>query len=197
MLVRTSEDIARTRAFWAANKPLETHAPAYTPDPPVWWHVALALAVALILQATFAPFVTFRGGAPSLVTLLVAWYAVRTGSLRGLAFGLIAGTCEDALAGSSGVAWTFATGLAGLAAGRLARTWLADTKLALVPGAAAVTLLRYGAFAIGMQMQGRPLVLPLEHLHAALWQSALDALLTFVALQFAPGLLRGDLAHRR
>ena len=197
MLVRTSEDIARTRAFWAANKPLETHAPAYTPDPPVWWHVALALAVALILQATFAPFVTFRGGAPSLVTLLVAWYAVRTGSLRGLAFGLIAGTCEDALAGSSGVAWTFATGLAGLAAGRLARTWLADTKLALVPGAAAVTLLRYGAFAIGMQMQGRPLVLPLEHLHAALWQSALDALLTFVALQFAPRLLRGDLAHRR
>jgi rod shape-determining protein MreD len=196
MAARTDEDIARTRAFWAANKPGETAAPAYTPDPPAWWLVAGVLAIVLLAQGAFAPFVAFRGAAPSLVTLLVAWYAVRTGSLRGLLFGLIAGTCEDALAGSTGVAWTFATAVAALGAGRLHRTWLADTKLALVPGAAAVTLLRYGAFAFAMQLQGRPIPLPLEHLHAALWQSALDALVTFVALAALPE-LGGGRAHRR
>jgi len=193
---RSEEDIARTRAFWAANKPPESAAPAYTPDPPVWWHAAALLAAALLLQTTLAPFVAFRDANPPFVTLVVAWYAVRTGSLRGLLFGLIAGGCEDALAGSSGVAWTFATGLAGLAAGRCARTWLAETKLVLVPGAAAITLLRYGAFAIGMQVQGRPLALPLEHFHAALWQSTLGAACAFIALRVGPE-LGGRLAHRR
>jgi rod shape-determining protein MreD len=197
MPARSDEDIARTRAFWAANKPMETGAPAYTPDPPVWWHVALALVAALLLQSAFAPFLAVRGASPSLVTLLVAWYAVRTGSLSGLLFGLIAGTCEDAIAGSTGVAWTFASGLAGLAAGRLARTWLADTQLALVPGAAAVTLLRYATFTAAMHLEGRPPALPVEHLHAVLWQSLLDAALAFVALRVWPGLLRGALAHRR
>jgi cell shape-determining protein MreD len=193
---RSADEVARTRRLWAANKPGETAAPAYTPDPPVAWHVAAALGLALLLQAEFAPFVAFRGASPSLVTLLVAWYAVRTGSLRGLLFGLIAGAAEDAIAGSTGVAWTFATGLAGLAAGRLARTWLADTQLALVPGAAVVTLLRYGAFAIGMQLQGMPLALPLAHLHAALWQSLLDALVAFVALRAGTD-LGGRVANRR
>jgi rod shape-determining protein MreD len=193
---RTDEDIARTRAFWAANKPGETAAPGYMPDPPPWWHVALALTTALLVQATFAPFIAFRGATPSFVTLVVAWYAVRTGSLRGLLVGLIAGACEDALAGSTGVAWTFATGLAGLVAGRLARTWLADTKLALVPGAAAVTLLRYGAFALGMQAQHRPIPLPLEHVHAALWQAALAAVIAFVALRIGPD-MGGRVANRR
>ncbi len=195
MPVRSEEDIARTRAFWAANKPGDASAPVVPPDPVPWWYVAGALAVALIGQAAIAPFASFRGGTVSFVTLLVAWYAVRNGSLRGLTFGLIAGSCEDALAGSTGVAWTFATGLAGLAAGRLARTWLADTKLALVPGAGLVTLLRDGAFAVFMQAQNRPLTLPLNHLHAALWQSLLDALVAFAALRL--GDLGGRLAYRR
>jgi rod shape-determining protein MreD len=192
----TSAEIARTRAFWAANKPGETAAPAYVPDPPAWWHVALALALAVLLQSAFAPFVAIRGAVPSAVLLVVAWYGVRTGSLRGCTFGLIAGACEDAVAGSSGVSWTFATALAGLFAGRLARTWLADSKLALVPGAALVTLVRDAAFAFAMTLQGRPLALPSLHLHAALWQAALDALFTFAALSLFPQ-LGGQRAHGR
>ncbi len=195
MPVRSEEDIARTRAFWVANKPGDFSAPVVPPDPVAWWYVAAALAVALIGQAAIAPFASFRGASVSFVTLLVAWYAVRNGSLRGLTFGLIAGSCEDALAGSTGVAWTFATGIAGLAAGRLARTWLADTKLALVPGAGVVTLLRDAAFAVVMQAQNRPLAFPLNHLHAALWQSLLDALVAFAALRL--GDFGGRLAHRR
>jgi rod shape-determining protein MreD len=193
---RSSADQARTRAFWDANKPAETGAPGYVPDPPLWWHVALALIVALGLQSTLAPFVAVRGAVVSLVLLVVAWYAVRTGSLRGFAFGMVAGACEDALAGSTGVAWTFATALAGALAGRLARTWLADTKLALVPGAAAVTLVRYGAFALIMQAQGRAAAMPLTQLHAALWQCLLDAAVALAALWVFPQ-LGGSGAHRR
>ncbi len=181
---RSDADLARTRAFWDANKPAETGAPGYVPDPPAWWHVALALAIALGVQSTLAPFIAVRGAVPSFVLLVAAWYAVRMGSLRGFTFGLIAGACEDALAGSTGVAWTFSTALAGALAGRLARTWLADTKVALIPGAAAVTLVRYGAFALIMQLQGRPAALPLAELHVALWQSALDALVAAAALFF-------------
>ncbi len=182
--------------LWAANKPGETAAPAYVPDPPLWWHVALALVVALVVQTSIAPFFSIRGVAPSFVTLLVAWYGVRTGTVNGLAFGLIAGACEDAFAGSSGVAWTFATGFAGALCGRVARTSFADTKLALVPGAGLITFVRYGAFALMMQVQGRPLALPATHFHEVLWQSALDALLAFVALRLFPRLGGSD-AHRR
>ena len=187
-------DIARTRAFWAANKPGETAAPAYVPDPPLWWHIALALVAALIVQSSFAPFLAFRGGTPPLVTLLVGWYAIRTGSLRGAAFGLIAGSAEDALAGTTGVAWTFATALVGFAAGRLARTWLADTQLALVPGAALLVLVRYGAFVVAMQLQGRPVALPVAHLHAVLWQCAVAALAAFAFTHAFPA--RGAGARR-
>jgi hypothetical protein len=182
-------DIARTRAFWAANKPAETGAPAYVASPPVAWHVALALVVALLVQASFAPYLAFRGATPPLVTLLVGWYALRTGSLRGFAFGMIAGAAEDALAGTTGVAWTFATAFAGLAAGRLARTWLADAPLALVPGAAALTLGRFGAFAIALQLQGAPLALPLVHLRAVGWQCAMAALAALVLPRAFPALL--------
>lgn len=193
---RSDSDIARTRAFWDANKPIETGAPGYVPDPPVWWHVALALGLALGLQATLAPFIAVRGAVVSMVVLVVAWYAVRMGSLRGFAFGMVAGACEDALTGATGVAWTFSTALAGALAGRLARTYLADTKLALVPGAAVVTLVRYGAFALIMQSQGHGAALPLVQLHAALWQSALDAGVALAALWIFPA-LGGSGAHRR
>jgi cell shape-determining protein MreD len=196
MPVRSDEDIARTRAFWVANRPSETAAPAYVPGAPVWWHAALALIVALVVQASFSQTIAVRGATVSFVTLVVAWYGIRTGTLSGLVFGLIAGACEDALAGSSGVAWTFATGLAGLVAGAFARSWLADIKAALIAGIAVLSLVRYAAFVVALQMQNRPLAMPETHLHAALWQAALNAFVAFLALQFGVE-IGGRLAHRR
>jgi hypothetical protein len=186
---RDQAAVARTRALWTANRPGETAAPAYVPDTPVWWHVALALALALTVQASFAPLLAVRGGTPPLVALLVAWYAIRTGSLRGLCFGLLAGAAEDAMAGTTGAAWTFATGLAGLGAGRLAGTWLADMPLALVPGAAAFVFVRFGAFAVALQLEGRAIALPATHLHAVAWQCALAALAAFIFPRAFPALL--------
>jgi rod shape-determining protein MreD len=193
---RTKDDVSRTRMLWAANKPGDSAAPAYVPDPPLWWHVALALGVALVVQTSLAPSFTFRGAAPSFVVLLVAWYGVRTGVLSGLVFGLIAGACEDAFAGSTGVAWTFATGFAGALCGGMARTGLADTKLALVPAAGLITIVRYGAFALIMQAQGKPLALPLTHFHIVGWQSVFDTVLAFVLLRLFPR-LGGPDANRR
>jgi len=192
---RTPEDVARTRAFWLANKPGEPGAPAYVLEPPGGWTVAGALTLALALQTTLAPLLAVRGGTVSLVLLVVAWYAVRTGTLRGFAFGLLAGACEDALAGTTGVAWTFATAVAGALAGRLARTWLSDAKLVLVLGAAALTLVRFAFFALILQAEGRPLALPLVHFHAVLWQALLDAAGAFVALWLRPELV--SRANRR
>jgi hypothetical protein len=61
---------------------------------------------------------------------------------------------------------------------------------------AALTLVRYAAFVIVMQSEGRELGLPLLHLHAALWQAALDAAVAFVALRLFPSLASHD-AHGR
>jgi hypothetical protein len=193
----TQEEAARTRILWATNKPTEaTAAPAYVPDPPATWAIALAVFVALLVQSTLEPYIALRNAGPSLVTLVVAWYGVRVGSLRGLACGLAAGACEDALAGLTGVAWTFATGLAGALAGRLSRTWLADTKLVLVPFAGAITFVRFLAFAILMKAQARPLPLPLLHVRQAIVQSIIDAVLALVVLVAFPR-LGGLSAHRR
>ena len=193
----TEAEVTRTRILWAANKPSETtSAPAYVPDPPALWIVATAVFVALVLQSTLAPFFAIRGGSPSLVTLVVAWYAVRTGMLRGLTLGLIVGACEDALAGNTGVAWTFATAFAGALSGRLARTWLADTKIVLVPFAGAITLVRYLAFVVFMQAQNTAVEMPLFHLHAVIWQALVDAAIAFVVLWYVPRLGGSD-AHRR
>ncbi|MDQ2908911.1 MAG: hypothetical protein M3R44_06120 [Candidatus Eremiobacteraeota bacterium] len=183
------DEVARTRAFWLANKPPESGAPAYLLDPPSGWVAAGALALALALQSSLAPFLAVRGGTVSLVLLVVGWYALRAGAVRGIAFGLVAGACEDALAGTTGVAWMFATAVAAALAGRFARTWVSDTMLILVPGAAGLTLVRFAAFAIVMQGEGRPLGLPLVHLHAVLWQALLDAVLAFVALRLRPQLV--------
>ena len=189
---KSIDDIVRTRAFWLAYKPREPSAPAFVPAPPVWWHVAFALVAALAVQSTLAPVFAFRGASVSFVLLVVAWYAVRTGTLRGLTFALIAGACEDALAGTTGAAWTFATALVGLIFGRIAGTWLADTPLVLVPAIALGTIVRYGAFALVLQLEGRPLAMALEHLHAVLWQALLDALVTFAALRFRPELVHAN-----
>ncbi len=171
-------------------------APAYAPDPPAWPLVALALLGALIVQSTLEPLVPIRGTLVSWVLLLVLWYAIRTGSGGGFVLGLIAGACEDALAGNTGAAWTFSTALVGAGVGRLARTWLADTKVALVPGVALATLLRYALFSAIMTAQGRMLPLGLAHFHAALWQALLDALAALLLLAAFPQLGRYGAPHR-
>jgi rod shape-determining protein MreD len=171
-------------------------APAYAPDPPAWPLVALSLFAALLVQSSIEPLFPIRGATVSWVLLLVLWYANRTGTGGGFVLGLIAGACEDALAGNTGAAWTFSTALVGAGVGRLARTWLGDTKLTLVPGVALATLVRYVLFSALMTIEGRMLPLGLAHFHAVLWQSLFDALVALALLAAFPQLGRYGAPHR-
>ncbi len=171
-------------------------APAYAPDPPAWPLVALTLLGALLVQSTLEPLLPIRGATVSWVLLLVLWCANRTGTGAGFVLGLVAGACEDALAGNTGAAWTFSTALVGAGAGRLARTWLGDTKLALVPGVALATLVRYALFNALMVAQGRMLPLALMHFHEALWQALFNALVALALLAAFPMLGRYGAPHR-
>ncbi len=158
------------------------------PDAPPWWATALALFAALLLQAQAGSFLTFRNATPGFVLLLVLWYGLRTDMLGGFIAGALAGGCEDALAGWTGAAWTVSTAFAGLFAGRVAGTVASESRTWLVPFVALASLLRYALFALVLRFEGRSLPLPAGHLHQALWQAALNALLAFLALTFVPRL---------
>jgi hypothetical protein len=106
---------------------------------PEWWKIAIALYVALLAQTTL-----LHGIAASPVLLLVLWYAVNAGVMRGALFGLLVGACEDAL-GAGGDAWTFADAATGAFAGALARTLPGSplpAALAVIP----LTAARYLVF---------------------------------------------------
>jgi hypothetical protein len=57
-------------------------------------------------------------------------------------------------------------------------------------GVAAATLARFAIFAVIVDAEGRPLPLPLPHLHAILWQALFNALAAFALLQTFPTLGR-------
>lgn len=170
-------------------------APSYALEEPRWFVVAGLLAGALLVQSTLAQYVTLRGAAPPLVLLIVAWYAVRAGTLRGLAFGLFAGACEDALAWNGVPGWTFATGATGALAGRFCGTQMSESRFWLIAGAALAVLFRYGLFAVFEQLSGRTPMLGTVHFHAALWQSAYAALLSAIFVALIPA-IRGQRESR-
>ena len=80
------------------------------------------------------------------------------------------------------------TAFAGLFAGRVAGTVASESRTWLVPFVALASLARYALFALVLRFEGRSLPLPAGHLHQALWQAALNALLAFLALTFVPRL---------
>jgi cell shape-determining protein MreD len=106
---------------------------------PEWWKIAIALYAALLLQTTL-----LHGLPVSLALLLVLWYAMNAGAMRGALFGLIVGACEDSL-GAGGGAWTFADAAAGAFAGALART-LPGSPLPAACAVIPLTVARYFVF---------------------------------------------------
>jgi rod shape-determining protein MreD len=166
--------------------PLGTGAPSFDSGGPAWYVVAALLGAALLAQSTLVPFVSLRGAAPPLVLLVVFWFAVRSGSARGLAFGLLAGACEDGLTAGSAPAWTFATGAIGALAGRLRGTQVAESRFSMTAAVGLAVLLRYGLFSVFAQVAGHPPELVAAHFHAALWQSAYAAILAVLLQTFVP-----------
>jgi rod shape-determining protein MreD len=159
---------------------------------PSWWRAFAALAIALVAQATVLHGLQVRGGSISFTLLVVLWFAASAGTARGAFFGLIAGACEDAVAGGSGIAWTIATPLCAAVAARIVRGIGWDHPLFLGAVAGLAALLRMVTFWLVLRAQHLNPDLGAPAVHAALWSAAFDAL----AVLAATALFR-DLRPRR
>jgi rod shape-determining protein MreD len=157
-------------------------APSIEEVAPPAWALALALLIALVAQTTIVPLLPFRGAFPSIVLTLVIWYALHGGLRAAALYGTLAGACEDALAGTTGVAWMVSTAFVACIAGALGTFPLVRRRLLSATIVVILTLLRFIVFLVVERVEGRPLVLITPHLHAMLWQSLFNALLLTVAL---------------
>jgi rod shape-determining protein MreD len=139
-------------------------------------------AVALIAQATVVHYLAIRGVVPSLVLVVVVWYAIRVDVRSAALYGLLGGIGEDVLAGSTGAAWTVATTLTAVFTSLLTRDFFADS----VPLAAAVTaiatVMRALFFWTVMSLEGYPAGLAGIHLHQAVLQAAFNVVLMVAAI---------------
>jgi rod shape-determining protein MreD len=147
------------------------------------WHVAVTICLAaLIAQTTIVHYLAVHGVVPSLVLVVVVWYAIRVDVRRAAFYGLFAGICEDVLAGTTGAAWTISTGLVAVLTSVLTQDFFADS----VPLAAAVTaiatVMRALLFWTVMSLEGYPAGLGGIHLHQAFWQAAFNVVVMIVAI---------------
>lgn len=149
---------------------------------PAWYVAAGWLALAVVAQATVVHYLAVRNVVPSLVLVVVVWYAVRVDARRAALYGLVAGLCEDALSAQTGASWMIATCLSAMLASRLSRGFFADS-IPLVTGITVVaTLVRALLFWILMALSGYPPGLAALHFHEALLQAALNAVVIVAAM---------------
>jgi rod shape-determining protein MreD len=158
---------------------------------PVWWQAGLYLVPALLAQITVMHYLTFRGAEPSLVLVVVVWYALRADLVYAAAFGFVAGLCEDAFSAlppQTGAGWIVALPLTTLFVSWLSRWFFADS-IPIVAGVVVIaTLFSRMLFWVLMALQGYPPGYARMHLHQALWEAMLNAVL--VSLLMLIGRLR-------
>lgn len=152
---------------------------------PAWYVAAAWLVAATILQATLVHYLAVRNVVPSLVLVVVVWYAIRVDARRAALFGLLAGFCEDALSAQTGAAWTISTSLSALLASLLSRGFFADSIPLVTAITIVATLLRAMLFWIVMAFSGYPPGLGTMHFHEAVLQAALNAVVIVAAMLVA------------
>ncbi|CAN5260091.1 hypothetical protein BH20ACT9_BH20ACT9_22600 [soil metagenome] len=123
--------------------------------------MAVALAVALVLDTVLSPVVSVAGGRPSIVVLTVVAFALTGGVDTGMRYGFVAGLASDLLSGPGrllGMSALVLT-LVGAGVGLLrpawpAHTWRLGTVVAAVAGGVAVG--GYGVMEALLGVRGRP-----------------------------------------
>jgi rod shape-determining protein MreD len=152
---------------------------------PPWYVAAVWLLVALVAQPTIVHYLAIRGVVPSVVLVVVVWYAIRVDVRRAALYGLAAGLCEDVLAGQTGAAWTISTIVTASLTSVLSRGFFADS----IPLAAAVTVIATLARALlfwtVMSVEGYPAGLGAMHLREALVAAALNVAVMIAAILVA------------
>jgi rod shape-determining protein MreD len=146
---------------------------------------AVWLAGALLAQATLVHYLGIRDVTPSLVLVVVVWYAVRVDARRAAIYGLLAGLCEDVLAAQTGAAWTISTGLTALLTSMLSRGFFADSVPIIASMTAVATLLRALFFWTVMSLEGYPPGLAPLHARHALIEAVLNLAIMAVAMLIA------------
>jgi rod shape-determining protein MreD len=149
---------------------------------PAWYVAAAWLFGAVVVQTTLAHVLAIRDAEPSFVLVVVVWYALRVDALRAATYGLAAGLFEDALAGTTGAAWTISTAIAAVAASLSSRGFFADSVPLAAVITAFATLLRALLFWTTLSLQGYPPGLASQHFHQAVIASALNVCLMAVAM---------------
>ncbi len=152
---------------------------------PAWYVAGAWLLAAVLAQTTLVHYVAIRNVVPSLVLVVVVWYAIRVDARRAALYGLVAGLCEDALSAETGAAWTIATSVTALLASRLSRGFFADSIPLVTAITAIATLVRALCFWTVMAIFGYPPGLGAMHFHEALFQAALNIGVIVVAMLIA------------
>jgi rod shape-determining protein MreD len=152
---------------------------------PAWYVAAGWLALAVVAQATVVHYFAVRNVVPSLVLVVVVWYAIRVDARRAALYGLAAGVCEDALAAQTGAAWTISTCLSAMLASRLSRGFFADSIPLVSAITVVATLVRALLFWVIMALSGYPPGLAMLHFHEAIAQSALNVVAIVAAMLVA------------
>ena len=161
---------------WIDSSSLHGREPATPYRYPVWWHVALALLLALLAQGTLLSRLTWAEIPPSAVLLVVIWFSVRLGPQRAAMLGLVAGLCEDLLSGTTGGSWMLATLAAAVLTALLSQRFFSDSPLLYAALAFVGTFIRNAVFWAAMQIAGSPFAWSGLHFHDAVRQSILDAI---------------------
>lgn len=156
------------------------HVPPFVGPP--WFVAAAWLAGALVVQTTLVHYAAIHTVVPSLVLLVVVWYAMRVNAGRAALYGLIAGLCEDALSLQTGAAWTISTCAAAVLASLLSRGFFADSIPFATTIVVVATLVRALVFWVAMALSGYPPGLGAIHFHEALFACALNAAAMAIAM---------------
>lgn len=177
-------DIVRSgppRVLFGPQRPVDAGAAT---APRFAWLLAL-VALAVLLQVTFAHEWTLRGAQPSLLTVLVVWTGLRCGPTTGGWLGLLGGALEDALGG--GGASVLGMTLVGFLSGLLSSRFFADSPMAVVGAVAAGTVVRSAVTYVVLEIAFGDRGTYHRLAHATAWEVVLNcaiALLVVVALRW-------------
>jgi len=150
--------------------------------PTDWRAAAIWLVIAGFLQATLVHFVAIRSAVPSLIFLVVATYALRSGAAGAIVLGAAGGLIEDALAGNTGAAWTIATTIAALGISGAARLTFADSPSIFAALLVVAALFREGVYWAVLSLEGYQIGLGLHYTKIAVASALYTAAIAMVVV---------------
>ncbi|MGA3038482.1 MAG: rod shape-determining protein MreD [Vulcanimicrobiaceae bacterium] len=150
--------------------------------PTDWRAAAIWLIAAGFLQATLVHFIAIRSAVPSLVFLVVATYALRSGAAGAILLGAAGGLIEDALCGNTGAAWTIATTIAALGISGAARLTFADSPSIFAALVIVAALVREGLYWAVLSLEGYQVGLGVHYTKIAIASALYTAVIAMIVV---------------